>query len=43
MPPKAKHFLPDGTLYKGPIHKMGNIVMTGKVHSPDSQILKHKK
>jgi hypothetical protein len=36
-------YLPSGKLYKGPTHRMGSIVMTGKVHSPSSKILSHKK
>lgn len=37
-----KHFLPNGKEYKGPTHKMGNMLMTGAVHSPSSQKLTHK-
>jgi len=39
---KAKpHYLPDGTLYKGPTHKTGDVLMTGAKHTPASKTLTH--
>jgi len=35
------HYLPDGTLYKGPSHKTGTVVMTGEKHTPASKTLTH--
>jgi hypothetical protein len=42
MAPMVRHFLPNGMEYKGPTHKMGDMLMTGAVHSPMSVVLTHK-
>ena len=39
----VKHYLPDGTEWKGATHKMGNTLMTGKVHGKTSTKLVHAK
>jgi hypothetical protein len=38
---KTKHYLPDGKVYTGPVHKMGSKVMTGATHTAASMALKH--
>jgi len=30
---KTKHYLPDGKVYTGPVHKVGSRVMTGATHT----------
>jgi len=37
----AKHFLPSGKEYKGPVHKMGKELHTGATHTAKSQKLTH--
>lgn len=41
MTKKTKHYLPDGKVYKGPVHKIGDKVMTGATHTAASVNLKH--
>jgi len=41
MSKEAKHYLPDGKLYKGEIHKVGSKLMTGAKHTAKSQKLTH--
>jgi hypothetical protein len=41
MSKTAKHYLPSGKEYKGPIHKMGSQLHTGAKHSEKSQKLSH--
>ena len=41
MSKSAKHYLPNGKEYKGPVHKMGNQLHTGAKHSEKSQKLTH--
>lgn len=36
------HYLKDGTLWTGPTHKVGDILMTGATHTASSQDLYHK-
>jgi hypothetical protein len=41
MSKTATHYLPDGKLYKGPVHKEGGVLMTGAKHTATSKNLKH--
>ena len=41
MSKTATHYLPDGKLYKGPVHKKGGVLMTGVKHTPTSRNLTH--
>lgn len=41
MSKTSTHYLPDGKVYKGPIHKTGGKPMTGAVHTPASKPLSH--
>lgn len=41
MSKSATHYLPDGKVYKGKIHKSGGVLMTGAKHTPESQKLSH--
>ena len=41
MTKKTAHYLPDGKVYKGPVHKIGSKVMTGATHTAASVNLKH--
>lgn len=41
MSKSSKHYLASGKVYTGPIHKMGNKVMTGAKHTAKSQKLTH--
>lgn len=34
-----KMFLPNGKEYKGPTHKMGDVIMSGATHTASSQVL----
>jgi len=36
------HYTKDGKLYEGPTHKVGDRLMTGEVHTEDSELLYHK-
>jgi len=36
------HYTKDGKLYEGPTHKVGDRLMTGEVHTADSEFLYHK-
>ena len=33
MTKTTKHYLPDGKVFTGPVHKMGERLMTGKTHT----------
>jgi hypothetical protein len=39
----VKHYLPNGKVYKGPMHKMNGQLHTGAKHSASSKVLKHAK
>lgn len=41
MSKSATHYLPNGKVYKGEIHKAGKTLMTGIKHSPSSKVLTH--
>jgi hypothetical protein len=41
MSKEAKHYLPDGKLYKGKVHKEGKVLMTGEKHTAKSRNLTH--
>lgn len=41
MSKKATHYLPDGKVYKGPMHKEGGVLMTGEKHTAKSRTLTH--
>ncbi len=41
MSKNATHYLPDGKVYKGPVHKEGNVLMTGAKHTAKSKTLTH--
>ena len=41
MSKSSTHYLPDGKVYKGPIHKAGSKPMTGAKHTPASKPLTH--
>lgn len=37
-----KHYLPDGSVYTGPTHKMGSKIMSGATHTDESKMLSHR-
>lgn len=39
----VKHYLPNGTEWKGATHKMGSALFSGKEHSSTSKRLVHSK
>jgi len=41
MSKNATHYLPDGKVYKGKLHKTGNVLMTGAKHTATSKVLSH--
>jgi hypothetical protein len=41
MSKTATHYLPDGKVYKGPVHKAGGMLMTGAKHTAGSKTLTH--
>ena len=41
MSKSATHYLPDGKIYKGKLHKAGGVLMTGAKHTPESKVLTH--
>jgi len=41
MSKTATNYLPDGKVYKGPVHKAGDVLMTGAKHTPTSRNLTH--
>jgi hypothetical protein len=41
MSKNATHYLPDGKVYKGEMHKSGKILMTGAKHTATSKVLSH--
>jgi len=41
MSKTATHYLPDGKVYTGPMHKEGGVLMTGAKHTPASKVLSH--
>lgn len=41
MSKTATHYLPDGKVYKGQVHKVGSKLMTGAKHTPASKNLTH--
>ena len=41
MSKTATHYLPDGKVYKGKVHKAGGVLMTGAKHTPESKKLTH--
>ena len=41
MSKEATHYLPNGKVYKGPIHKEGSVLMTGAKHTAQSKTLVH--
>lgn len=41
MSKTAAHYLPDGKVYKGPVHKEGGMLMTGAKHTAQSKTLSH--
>lgn len=41
MSKTATHYLPDGKIYKGKLHKSGDTLMTGAKHTPTSKVLTH--
>ena len=41
MSKEKTHYLPDGKVYKGEIHKVGTKLMTGAKHTPTSKTLTH--
>lgn len=41
MSKTATHYLPDGKVYKGPVHKEGRVLMTGAKHTASSKNLTH--
>lgn len=41
MSKNSTHYLPDGKIYKGPIHKASGKPMTGATHTPSSKTLTH--
>jgi hypothetical protein len=41
MSKEAKHYLLNGKVYKGPIHKEGGVLMTGAKHTSKSRNLTH--
>ncbi len=43
MSKSAKHYLPNGKLYKGAVHKMGGKLHSGAKHTASSKVLTHTK
>ena len=41
MSKTATHYLPDGKVYKGDVHKVGKTLMSGAKHSASSKVLTH--
>ena len=41
MSKEKTHYLPDGKVYKGKLHKAGGVLMTGAKHTPASKPLTH--
>lgn len=41
MSKNATHYLPNGKVYTGPLHKEGGVLMTGAKHTAKSQVLTH--
>jgi hypothetical protein len=41
MSKTSKHYLANGKLYTGPVHKTGKEVMTGATHTASSKKLTH--
>jgi hypothetical protein len=41
MSKSATHYLPDGKIYKGAMHKAGSTLMTGAKHTAQSKKLSH--
>lgn len=41
MSKNATHYLPDGRIYKGAMHKVGAKLMTGAKHTATSKTLTH--
>jgi len=41
MSKTATHYLPNGKVYTGPMHKEGGVLMTGAKHTPASKVLSH--
>jgi len=41
MSKSATHYLPDGKVYKGKLHKAGGVLMTGAKHTTESKVLTH--
>lgn len=41
MSKTATHYLPDGKVYKGLVHKEGRVLMTGAKHTANSKNLTH--
>jgi hypothetical protein len=41
MSKSATHYLPDGKIYKGAMHKVGSTLMTGAKHTAQSKKLSH--
>lgn len=41
MSKTATHYLPDGKVYKGKLHKTGSVLMTGAKHTATSKVLSH--
>jgi hypothetical protein len=42
MSKDATHYLPNGKVYTGPMHKSGSTLMTGAKHTATSKVLTHK-
>jgi hypothetical protein len=41
MSKTATHYLSNGKVYKGPVHKAGKVLMTGEKHTAKSRNLTH--
>jgi hypothetical protein len=41
MSKSATHYLPNGKVYKGKMHKAGSVLMTGEKHTATSKVLTH--
>lgn len=41
MSKSSTHYLPNGKVYTGPLHKAGGVPMTGAKHTPQSKVLSH--
>ena len=37
----ATHYLPNGKVYTGAVHKTGSVLMTGAKHTAQSKVLSH--